>query len=95
MARLILDVMGGDKAPQSILQGAVLALNDLKKAGASLVLVGRGRDKLDAAVATVRDFAGETAIDVGFVTPDEKLSRTPPGVTRKIDTGTCCPRLPL
>ena len=40
MARLILDVMGGDKAPQSILQGAVLALDDLKKRGASLVLVG-------------------------------------------------------
>lgn len=37
---------------------------ELARLGASLVLVGRGRDKLDAAVATVRDFAGETAIDV-------------------------------
>ena len=40
MAQLILDVMGGDKAPQSILQGAVLALEDLKKRGAELILVG-------------------------------------------------------
>ncbi len=46
MARLILDVMGGDKAPHSILQGAVLALEDLKKRGASLVLVGP-RDSCD------------------------------------------------
>lgn len=40
MAQLILDVMGGDKAPQSILQGAVLALEDLKKSNADLTLVG-------------------------------------------------------
>ncbi|MEN9723838.1 MAG: acyl phosphate synthase [Pseudomonadota bacterium] len=40
MAQLILDVMGGDKAPHSILQGAVLALEDLKKQGAELILVG-------------------------------------------------------
>jgi len=53
MARLILDVMGGDKAPQSILQGAVLALNDLKKAGASLVLVGP-RHSCDRILASKR-----------------------------------------
>jgi len=32
---------------------------------------------------------------VGFVTLEEKLSRVPLTPTRKIDTGTCCPLVPL
>jgi glycerol-3-phosphate acyltransferase PlsX len=40
MAHLILDVMGGDHAPKSILHGAAAALPALRKVGATLVLVG-------------------------------------------------------
>ena len=34
-------------------------------------------------------------MDVGFTMPDENVSRVPFGRTRKIDTGTCWPRVPL
>src|SRR6476469_4658984 len=35
------------------------------------------------------------AIDVGFTTEEEYVSLEPLGATRKIETGTCCPRVPL
>jgi len=40
MAQLILDAMGGDHAPRAILQGASLALPDLRTVGAELIIVG-------------------------------------------------------
>ncbi len=41
MPQLILDVMGGDHAPKSILHGAALALPALRRAGGTLALIGR------------------------------------------------------
>ena len=38
---------------------------------------------------------GSIAIDVGLTMPDENVSRVPFGPTRKIETGTCWPRVPL
>ena len=39
--------------------------------------------------------SGSNAIDVGLTMPDENVSRVPFGRTRKIETGTCWPRVPL
>jgi glycerol-3-phosphate acyltransferase PlsX len=43
MAQLILDVMGGDHAPKSILHGAAAALAHLRKQKAELVLIGNSK----------------------------------------------------
>ena len=57
-----------------------------------------GGDAVHRALEPARDVeppVGTIAIDVGLTMADENVSRVPFGVTRKIETGTCWPRVPL
>jgi phosphate acyltransferase len=69
MAQLILDVMGGDHAPKSILHGAAAALPALKQAGGTLVLIGN-REACSKILQdkVCRPLLAELDADTSFVT---------------------------
>ena len=74
------------EAPARVVYASPVALSAIVPAG------------LEGGPTTVRieGVAGETGfIDVGLTMPDENVSRVPFGRTRKIETGTCWPRVPL
>lgn len=65
--KIALDAMGGDYAPQSIIEGAVIAKNEILKPGTDIVLIGKEdiiKNHLSELNANVSDFIIVNADDV-------------------------------